>query len=205
MTRQHLACGLALLAASALPAPAAAESYASLSLGEGTFKGLRPLNFDGSVSNVREDDTEQVLRFALGSPAGDNLAFELGYSDLGEASATGVSDGSQSGAGGWQAGPVGARLKIDGLDISLVGRMPLGESFALFARGGLFLWQVESTSRDSGGATRFNDEGTDPCFGAGAQLDLGSTVSLRGEFSRYTIDNVDVDALSLSAIVRFDG
>jgi hypothetical protein len=205
MTRQRFACGLALLAASALSTPAAAESYASLSLGEGTFKGMTSLNFDGSVTGTREDDTDQTLRFALGSPTGDNLAFELGYVDLGETTATGVSDGSQAGVGGWQAGPVSTTIAIDGLDITVVGRIPLGESFALIARGGLFLWQLESTRRQSTGRRPFNDDGTDPCFGAGAQLNVGPSLSFRGEFTRYTIENIDVDSLSLSAILRFDG
>ncbi len=206
MTRRQFVRGLALLAACAIAAPAAAENYISLAIGQSKNQDWRGevLNFDGSVSNIGDENTARSLRFALGFPTTDYLALEIAYLDLGEVTAEGTSDGSLFPVGGWPAGPVGATVAVDGLDLGLVGRMPVSETFALFARTGVFLWEVESTTKRSNGNSRFTDDGDDLFFGLGAEFSLNPSVSFRGEFTRYAVDDADYDSLSLSAILRFE-
>lgn len=198
---------LAALAACAICAPAAAGNYLSLAVGQSTVQDWNggDLNFDGSVSNISDEDTDTSFRIALGFAASDNLAFEIGYVDLGEATADGTSDGSSAGIGGWSAGPVGVTAAVDGYDLGFSGRMPTSETFALTARVGVLLWDLEVTVEDGGSTFSGSDDGNDVYFGLGAELSVSPTVGFRGDFIRYSVDDIDIDSLSLSAVIRFEG
>jgi hypothetical protein len=202
MTRQPLCHALALLAAWAIAAPAAAGSYVALTVGESTVQdwSADDLAFDGStISNASAEDSDTAFRVAMGFAASENLTFEVGYLDLGEATADGTSDGTGF---FWTPGPVNVTAAIDGFDFGLVGRMPTSETFALVARIGVFMWELESSVEDSSGKLSGTDDGNDPYVGLGAEFSMSPSLALRGEFTRYSTDDVDIDSLSLSAILR---
>jgi len=201
MTRQPLRHALALVAAWAIAAPAAAGNYLAVTVGESTAKDWSDdVLADGStISNTTTEDTDTAVRIALGFAASDSLTLEVGYVDLGETTAAGTSDGAGA---YWMAGPIERTAAIDGYDLGFVGRIPTSETFAVLARVGIFMWDLKSRLDDSGGSLSGTESGDDPFFGAGAELNLSESVALRGEFVRYTVDDRDIDLLSLSAILR---
>jgi OOP family OmpA-OmpF porin len=204
MTRRQRFHALALLAAWAMSAPAAAGNYLVLTAGESTVQDWSAdgLAFDGSnISNGTAEDTDTALRVALGFAASDNLTFEIAYVDLGAATADGTSDGTGV---FWAPGPVNVTAAIDGYDFGFIGRMPTSETFALLARVGIFMWELRSSVEDSAGSFSGTEDGDDPFFGIGAEFNVSPSVAFRGEFMRYAVDDIDVDALSLSAVIRFD-
>ncbi len=203
MTRQPLCHALALLAAWAISAPAAAGNYLAVTVGESTSKDWNDdvLDDGSAISNATVEDTDTAFRIAMGFAASENLTFEVGYVDLGEATADGTSDGTGV---FWMPGPVNRTAAVDGYDFGFVGRMPMSETFALLARAGIFMWDVRSSFEDSGGSLSGSESGDDPFFGAGAEFDVSPSVSFRAEFVRYAVDDLDVDSLSLSAILRFE-
>ena len=203
MTRQHLAHGFALLAAWAISAPAAAGTYVALSVGQSQVKDWNADEqlADGStISNASSEDTDNGFRIALGFGDNENLSFEVGYVDLGQATAEGDSDGTGF---FWLAGPVSAKVGVEGLDIGLVGRIPASETFGFVARAGVFLWDVEVSATDSSGTFGGTDDGNDLFFGVGAEFHASPSISVRGEFTRYAVDESDIDNLALSVISRF--
>jgi OOP family OmpA-OmpF porin len=203
MTRQQPFHALALLAAWAMSAPAAAGNYLAVAIGESTVKDWSDdaLAFDGSgITNATFEDTDSAIRVALGFAASESLTLELAYVDLGEATANGTSDGAGT---VWASGPVYRAAAIEGYDFGFVGRIPMSENFALLARIGIFMWEQKSVREDSGSSLSGTRNGDDPFFGAGAEFNVSQSVALRGEFTRYSADDLDADALSLSAILRF--
>lgn len=194
---------LAVFAACATAGPAAAGNYLSVSAGQSTVQDWNGgLNDGSTISNASYEDTDTSFRVALGFAATENLTFEVGYLDLGEATAEGTSDGTGV---FWTAGPVGLKAAVDGYDLGFVGRMPTSETFALMARVGVLLWDLEVSLEDGGGTFSGSDDGNDVYFGLGAEFSVSPTVGFRGEFTRYSVDDFDIDALSLSAIIRFEG
>jgi len=201
--RQPLRHTLALLAAWAVAAPAAAGSYVAVSVGESTAKDWSAdvLDDGSTISNATAEDTDRALRLAIGFAASESLTFEVGYVDLGETTAAGDSDGTGV---YWTPGPVERTAAVDGYDFGFVGRIPTSETFAVLARVGVFMWDLKSRLNDGGGSFPGTVSGDDPFFGVGAELNVSESVAFRGEFVRYTVDDRDLDALSLSAILRFE-
>lgn len=203
MARQPLFHALALLAAWAVCAPAVAGNYLAVTVGESTAKDWNEgvLDDGSAISNASAEDTDTAFRVAMGFAASESLTFEVAYVDLGETTADGTSDGTGV---FWVPGPVHRTAAVDGYDFGVVGRLPTSETFALLARVGIFMWDVKSSFEDSAGSVPGADSGDDPFFGVGAEFDVSPSVSFRAEFVRYAVDDLDVDSLSLSAILRFE-
>lgn len=99
--------------------------------------------------------------------------------------------------------PIETEFETDGFDLSLMGILPLGESFDLFAKAGYFVWDVEGRASSAGVAASVQDDGEDLTYGAGAQWNPGR-FGLRAEYQIYDIESVDdVWFLSLGALFRF--
>ena len=77
--------------------------------------------------------------------------------------------------------------------------LPVGENFSLYAKAGLHRWNVDTDLPVLGGD---EDSGTDPTYGVGAQYRFTDHVALRGEYSRFEIEDADADLAQLQ--VRFD-
>ena len=106
-----------------------------------------------------------------------------------------------------------------------VGRYPLGERFAVFAKAGIHLWDVEVAGRSedtlndgdpSNGlenSISIDTDGTDPYFGIGAEFKLWDNLAVQAEYTRYLADGEfgpdednlfeDVDAITASAVWKF--
>jgi hypothetical protein len=123
-----------------------------------------------------------------------NFAAEIAYVDLGEAKYEGQFAGM----------PVsGGKLAVTGINLAAIGRVPLGTRFALFAKVGLFLWEVEATDTTPAGAFSAKADGSGASFGIGASWDVGRNVALRAEAENFRVDEGNTTLLSLGVAFSF--
>lgn len=134
-----------------------------------------------------------------------NFAVEGGYFDLGEFgfNATTVPAGTLSG-----------KIKIKGLNLDLVGILPITEKFSAFGRVGATY--AESKDRFTGtGLVTVNNPSpskreADYKYGLGVQYDFTDALGMRAEAERYRINDAvgnkgDVDLFSVGLVYRFGG
>ncbi len=166
------------------PVVQAADSnfYASLNIGRSNVT-------DNSVP-IDEDATG--FRLAAGYQFIPWLAVDLGYVDFGTFEATDVDLGGM---------PVTAEASAKGLDLGLVGRVPLGDKFAITGRAGMLWWDSEVVL---GGILESNS-GNDFAYGLGVEMALNERFVLTGDWQKFDIENTKVDFLSLGFRIRFGG
>ena len=99
----------------------------------------------------------------------------------------------------------GTDAKIDptGWDVYVVGKLPLGKHFDLFAKAGVIVWDAESSF--SGAINGSSDEnGNDLCYGAGFSIIFAKHFAIRAEYERFDIADVDkLEMTSVGAEFRF--
>ena len=94
----------------------------------------------------------------------------------------------------------GPALEGDSAYLTAVGTLPVSENFALYAKAGVHRWNVDTSLPGLTGND--DDSGTDPTYGVGAQYRFTDRVALRGEYSRFEVEDADADLAQLQ--VRFD-
>lgn len=117
------------------------------------------------------------------------LAIELGYIDGGSAEDT----------------ILGATVRADTSAIvgSVVGTLPIGDTFSLYGRVGYMKWDAaESATLDGVTIATADVDGNDPIFGAGvAALVEGSLIRI--EYRAADLDDTNLSLISLSIAWRF--
>jgi len=174
---------LAILAIGAVgTASADTGPYLGASIGSTTVDE----NFEG----VRLDTDSMAYRFVGGFQMGDVLGLEIGYQDFGnldELIITGqTSSLTRLAAAGWTLG-------------GTLG-LPLTDQVSLFGRAGVFYWDADITID---GIPVHVPQDDNPYYGAGARVNLSRNLSLVGDWSRYELDDVDTDVISLGLLYRF--
>jgi len=102
-----------------------------------------------------------------------------------------------------------ASADVKGYGLSVIGRLPLSETWGVYAKGGLFFWDTDiETSVSSHTA-----DGNDPFFGVGMDFRLTQNLSMIAEYNRYAIDtrvedlpgvdDTDLDTLQLGVRWQF--
>ena len=173
-----------LLAASLLPAVAFAESgiYFGASIGSS--------HLDEDFSGINLDTDATAYRIVGGVQLGDYLGFEAGYHDFGEFTETvdlgGLLTDTEIGAEGWTLG-------------GTLG-LPLSEQFSVFGRAGVFFWDAD-VEVDGFSIDVAEDE--NPYYGAGAKFNVSSNFSLLGDWTRYELDDIESDVISIGFQYRF--
>lgn len=146
----------------------------------------------------RVDGKDGAFKLFGGYQFNRNFALEAAFVDLGDVSYSGSFTDNMGTV------PVtGGRIQNSGLNLSAVGVVPLGERFVLFGKVGMFLWYSEATDVTGGTAFYSEEDGSDLSLGLGASMALGPRVSLRAEWERFDISNVDVDLVTLGFAYRF--
>ena len=149
--------------------------YAGGSVAQNTFKDWSSAEAgdDGSYISRSVGDSDTGVQVFVGVDLGRYFAFEFGYANYGEATFLSQSDGSGS---VWAAGPIAETIGLKSIGLDLLGKLPLGESVALFGKVGTFRWT--STFEGSGtlqccGTFTFSEAsgGSDGAYGAGLQFD----------------------------------
>jgi OOP family OmpA-OmpF porin len=117
------------------------------------------------------------------------IAFEAGYIDGGSA------DDSIFGAT--------VRADTTAIAASILGSLPIGESFSVYGRLGYMHWESEQRLVDAGVTIASADvDGDDPFFGAGMAALVDSAL-VRLEYRVADLDDTDLSLISLAIAWRF--
>lgn len=213
MIRASVALGLVALTAVAAPFAMADDSglYIGGNIGQSraTIDEERIVNSlagAGFTTTGFEDDNRD-LGFKLfgGYQFNKYLALEAGYFDLGkfDFTATGLPPGTLSG-----------NIKIKGVNLDLVGILPITEKFSAFGRVGANYAKVEDSFVGGGSLTVLNPNptkrDTNYKLGLGLQYAFNDALAMRVEAERYRIDDAvgndgDIDLISAGLVFRFGG
>ncbi|HEX7043037.1 MAG TPA: outer membrane beta-barrel protein [Burkholderiales bacterium] len=147
------------------------------------------------------DESDTGFKIFGGNRFNPYFALELSYIDFGEFSATAVGPSTSGGT-------LRFRLLADvwAIGIAGLGLIPAGR-FDVFVKAGAAYWSADLTASAIDtvfGAVSETDtrDGGNLLWGAGLQWN-GERVSLRAEFERVDVDEIDIDLVSASAIFRF--
>ncbi len=133
-----------------------------------------------------------------------NFGAEIGYVDLGKATANGVITGVA----------VSANAKAKGWELLGVGTFPIADKFSAYGKLGFFRWDVDVSATavvpGFSATASASDKGTDFTFGVGLKYDFTKNVGARLEWQRYnglgdsaTTGTSDVDLFSLGIVFKF--
>ena len=178
------------------------EWYIGAGLGDSTYdSGVNSLT--GTASLDEDDNTAKLF---AGVSVNPNLAIELQYADLGEATLTG-NDGDRFNINNqaFVFNTDNASISAEGetIGISALGFLPINDSVSAFARLGLHAWDVTGDVTTPDQRTEVEDDGTDVFFGAGVEIALIEQFRLRIEGEHYELDDEDVRSIGGSLLYRF--
>ena len=206
-----------LLATLVLVAPCAfAQSSidnTGMYMGVGAGDSKAKFNHDSAAQNalgtgvtpgpLSVDERGNAYKIYLGFPMSPNWAVEAGYFNLGRFGF----DGSTT-----PPGTVSGSAKIQGLNLDLVGTLPITDRWSLLGRVGAAYAETQSSISGTGAgevaASSASKRDTHYKYGFGTQYAFTSALTLRLEGERYRVNNMvgqhsDVDLISLGLIYRF--
>jgi OOP family OmpA-OmpF porin len=148
------------------------------------------------------DDNDTGFKVFAGFEFAPEIAVEVAYVDLGEASISGRDTGF-----------VGAKrftFETSGANVAAVASLPMSNTFAFNAKAGLFLWNLDATATDATGSSTLSESGTDFMVGLGGTINFAPQVALRLEWEgffdvgdEFTTGTSDLDFLSAGLLIRF--
>lgn len=176
-SRKILALGVLLGTATSSVVEAAPTTprYAYIGAGAGYIR------VDSEEFQTESD--ESAYSIVLGSQA-KVLGAEVAYIDFGDSSSS--------------FGTIDAR----GFSGAISASLPLSESVALYLRGGVLYWHLDFDSNTLGVS---DDErnGSSGFYSPGMRFELNDTLALKLEYTRYKIDDTDIDQAGLAANIKF--
>lgn len=171
-----------LLARTVLVAALAAAAFGAQAADRGFYAGAGV--GQAMVDESGYDDEDTAFSVFGGYQVNRYFGVEAGYTDFGTLEPRGL----------------GADIEADSAYLTAVGSLPITERFSAYAKAGVQRWNVDASIPGLTG--RVDDSGTDPTYGVGVQYRLTDAVALRGEVSRFELDDADLDVAQLQ--VRFD-
>ena len=202
--------GLASLAAA--PAFAEADSgyfYGGASIGQSRSKIddariTADLQSQGLATSAMSNDEKSLAWKAFGGYQFDRyIGVEAGYFSLGRFGFTSTTV---------PAGTLDGRIRLHGIDLDLVGTLPLSERFSAIARVGAQHASARDSFSGSGGVVVLtphpSKSETNVKFGAGLQYAFTPSLMLRGEAERYRINDAvgnhgDINMYSVGLVYAF--
>jgi OmpA-OmpF porin, OOP family len=183
----------------------ASDFYVGGALGQSKVEGYEDYvssNFDdGSIVAASFDDKDTALRVFVGMELNQNIAFEFGYLDLGEASTDATSDGSGS---FYAQGPVKHRLSADGFDVGILLKGALSPEATVGFRAGLYKWDADEFLDNAAIRASGSEDGTDLFYAINGHYKLTPNLTMRGEYAIYKLEapaqDFDVDLFSISLV-----
>lgn len=147
-------------------------------------------HFDESFDGFSIDSDASAYRIVGGFQFGDYLGIEAGYHNFGDFAETidlgGLSSRAEFAAEGWTLG-------------GTLG-LPLNEQFSLYGRAGVFFWDADV---EIDGFSINVPEDENPYYGGGARVDVTPNLALIGDWTRYELDTIDSDVISIGFQYRF--
>jgi OmpA-OmpF porin, OOP family len=156
-----------------------------------------------STRSISDDDRDTGYKLFGGYQFNRFFAVEGGYFDLGKFGFT---------ANTVPAGTLNGNIKLKGVNLDLVGLLPITEKFSAFARGGVNYAQAKDSFSGTGAVLVTNPnpskKDTNYKFGLGLQYAFTESLAMRGEAERYRINDAvgnkgDIDLYSVGLIYRF--
>lgn len=136
------------------------------------------------VDEARYDDEDTAFSAFAGYQFNRYFGLEAGYADFGKL----------------EPGDNGRALEASSAYLTAVGTIPFTDHFSGYAKAGFQRWDLDSALP---GLTHTRDDsGSDPTYGLGLQYRFSDKVALRGEYSRFEVEDIDLDLAQLQ--VRFD-
>ena len=132
-------------------------------------------------------DDPTGIEFYGGFRSSENLGFEIGYVDFGEAD---------------DDIPPEWHLEADSLAFSLLGIAPVATSAEIFFQFGLHMWDIELT--EDGRGVIGEDDGNDIFFGFGFRANVTEQFGVGVRYNNYDFDGEDVTRLNFNAQFSID-
>ena len=168
---------------------------------EGAF-ARRITSPTATVNSISSDEKDVGYKLFVGKNLNRWLAVEASWFDLGDFSYN---------MGTAQGGSLAGKVQYRGLNADLIGKLPLSQRFALYARAGMGYVKAKSTFTGSlvnSAVAPEHDEGKwKPHFGVGAEMGLTQKLSLRLEAERNRVrdfmqTNGKADLYSLALVYK---
>ncbi len=158
-----------------------------------------------SATSFDERNNDTGYKLYGGYQFGPHFSVEGGYFDLGRFGYTATTS---------PAGTLRGDIRLRGINVDVVGRLPFTERFSAFGRAGLT--HVDSSDQFSGtGAVTVanpNPSKRDGGYkvGLGLQYELSQALALRVEAERYSVNDAlsargDIDLVTVGLVFRFGG
>ena len=202
--------GLASLAAApAFADPDSGYFYGGASIGQSRSKIddariTANLQSQGLATSAMSNDEKSLAWKGFAGYQFDRyIGIEAGYFSLGRFGFTSTTV---------PAGTLDGRIRLHGIDLDLVGTLPLSERFSAIARVGAQHASARDSFDGSGGvvvlAPNPSKSETNVKFGAGLQYAFTPNLMLRGEAERYRVNDAvgnhgDINMYSVGLVVAF--
>ena len=137
------------------------------------------------------DDKDSAWKILGGYQFNRHFAVELGYTDLGEVSA--------SGPGG------SASVESTAFEVVAVGIFPIADKFSIYGKLGMYRGETDASAP----GVSESETNNDLTFGFGVRYDFTKNLGVRGEWQKYqdvgggNIGESDVDVISIGLIWKF--
>lgn len=161
------------------------------------------LNNGLTTNSIRDDDEDQGYKLFGGYQFNRHFAVEAGYFDLGRFGF--VADTTP-------AGTLSGNIKVKGVNLDLLGILPISERFSAFGRLGVTHARTDGAFAGTGAVTVLDpspsERDTNPKVGLGLQFAVTDSLGLRAEIERYRINDAvgnkgDIDLASIGLVFRF--
>ena len=158
-----------------------------------------------TADSLTEDRRATGYKAFLGFPINPYWAVETGYFDLGRFGFT---------ANTTPSGSLNGTARIKGLNLDLVGTLPITDRWSLLGRVGAAYAQTRDNFSGTGAVSVTNPSPskreTNYKYGFGTQYAFTPALTLRLEAERYRVNDAvgnrgDVDLISLGLVYRFGG
>lgn len=202
---------LLLVAAASAAAQEGSYGYGGLSVGQAHAKIDQPritarlLDAGLTTTAMTLDEKSVSYKVFGGYQFNRYLALEGGYFNLGKFGFTSTTQ---------PAGTLDGQIKLQGVNVDVIGSLPLGRSLAVFGRVGAQYAQARDRFSSTGAVTVGNASPkrneVNPKVGLGLQWALSPSFTLRGEVERYRVNDAvgnhgGINVYSLSLVFPFGG
>jgi OOP family OmpA-OmpF porin len=183
--------------------------YAGASIGQSRAKiaddriTAQLLRGNPVTTSISDDNRDLGYKIFGGYLINKNFAIEGGYFDLGDFGFKALT---------LPTGTLNGNIKLKGLNLDVVGILPLSEKFAAFGRVGVNYAHTKDSFSGTGSVNVLNPNpskyDTNYKFGVGLQYALTKSIGIRAEAERYRIDDAlgnrgDINFLSLGLVYKF--
>lgn len=158
-----------------------------------------------ATTDFSRDERSTAWRLFGGYQMSRNFGVELGYFNLGKFG---------FGATTTPAGTLDGSIRLQGINLDLVGTLPLTDRFAVIGRVGAAATRARDRFDGSGAVSVLDPNprksAVDAKFGIGVQYAFSPSVLLRAEVERYRVDDAvgnrgGVNVAALSLVIPFGG